>query len=167
MSDIRLNVNRSNAPVGATQSGFTTYDLFNYPLGGAFISNYANLVINGFSMMDSVAYSIIYNEGDLTLSGLQCHCFEDDSFDVNDLRSHTMINQRGSSSSSVVISDSTFIGSKYAVFVRFALHTDMFTHVLVKFFCNFFEMSFSSSLLTQRWDLQFVEFDIPVQYGPI
>ena len=66
-----------------------------------------------------MTYSIIFNEGDLTLSGFVSDFLDDDTFDVNDLHSHTMIDQRGSTSSSVVISDSNFIGSKFAVWIRY------------------------------------------------
>ena len=102
------------------------YDRFSYESGGAFINNYGFLEVENMEMENTVAYSVFYNEGSLTIKELALDAdhygnHSEYDFDVNGLHSHTIIDQRGSSLSSVEISDSDFYGANFAIWIRFGV----------------------------------------------
>ena len=103
-----------------------TYDRFSYEDGGAFINNYGVLEVENMEMENTVAYSVFYNEGSLTIKELALDAdhygnHSEEDFDVDGLHSHTIIDQRGSSLSSVEISDSDFYGANFAIWIRFGV----------------------------------------------
>lgn len=102
-----------------SHTDLTTYDVFSYETGGAFINNYGVLEVDSFEMENTVAYSVFYNEGELVIKSLTLDEGNHTDFDVNDLHSHTVIDQRGSSLSSVEVSDSDFYGANFAIWIRF------------------------------------------------
>ena len=86
------------------------------------------------TMGNTVAHSVFYNEGILSLQSLVLeHGDGVNDFDVNELHSRTVVDQRGSRLSALEISDSDFYGVNFAIWIRFVTaccHGDLFSELL-------------------------------------
>ena len=68
-----------------------------------------------------MAYSVIFNEGIFSLNGLRFDYPDGASLDVNGLHSDIVVDQRGSTMSSLVVTDCEFVGGVFALWIRFAI----------------------------------------------
>ena len=113
LTDFFLSVNMTNV----IDEGVYFYNTFEYS-EGAFIENFGDMDISNWTMTESVAHFMFFNQGELSLSALSYDFADNHSFNVNALRSTHIVKQHGSSSSSVDIADSQFVGGTHAAWIR-------------------------------------------------